>query len=217
MLIFLSLIISQNSFAASSWSSQPSWAQQPNRQAPSQQSYSQRKSYRQEISRETQPFAPDSHNLALDIGQVFLLGSTGDKYDDNIGYQVHYTYGVSEMFGWDSSFGYSSHSDGKFSNTALLSGVRMNLSWFDKVVPYVNAGLGFYKPTYQLSDYTDTSALLFGIHMGGGVTLVLNSQFFFGTSLTFHDMFGTRKETPQGMREIDGTYTSFLLNVGTTF
>lgn len=145
------------------------------------------------------------------------MGDLGSRYSDSIGSQLHYTYGVSEMFGFDSSFGYSNHSDGKYSLTTLLTGLRTNLSWYDKVVPYVIFGLGFYKPSMTLADGTGATATLFGLHLGPGVDLQLTNELFFGAGLTFHDIFGTTKPSTQGPIEIGGTYTSFLLHVGYTF
>jgi hypothetical protein len=153
------------------------------------------------------------------------MGNLGGAYSDNIGTQVHYTYGVSDLFGFDSSLGYSDHSDGKFSMTTLLTGLRMNLSWYDKVIPYAVFGLGFYRPSFQvasnkavISEPTTIAPVLFGVHMGPGVDLELTKQFFFGAALTFHDIFGSERLTPTGgLIDVGGTYTTFLLHAGVTF
>ena len=195
----------------SSWSSQPSWASDAPPPARRSVSQPQRPS-------NLQPFSPGSNNLALDVGQVFLMGDLGNNYEDSLGGQLHYTYGVSDIFGFDSSLGYSNHSDGKFSMTTLLTGLRTNLSWFDRVVPYAVFGLGFYKPSYEISDTTTLSPVLFGIHMGPGVDLQLTQELFFGAALTFHDMFGeTQKLAANSKLDMGGTYTSFLLHAGVTF
>jgi hypothetical protein len=156
------------------------------------------------------------------MGQVFLMGQYGNRYSDSLGTQVHYTYGVSDLFGFDSSLGYSGHSDGQFSMTTLLTGLRMNLSWYDKVVPYVVFGLGFYRPSFNLSDpnglsSTSVSPVLFGVHLGPGVDLELTQQLFFGASLTFHDIFGSTQPTNFGPIDVGGSYASFLVHVGMTF
>lgn len=167
------------------------------------------------------PFAPGSHNLALDMGQVFLMGDLGNKYEDSLGTQLHYTYGVSDLFGFDSSLGYSQHSGGQFSMVSLLSGVRMNMSWYDKIIPYIVAGFGFYRPTYQ--DNTSTvpgslSAVLFGIHMGPGIDLELSKNLFFGAALTYNNMFGTTMALANGSQlGVGGGYTTFLVHLGTSF
>ena len=92
---------------------------------------------------ELAPFAPGTHNIAVDIGQVLLMGSYANGNDSSLGARLHYTYGVSELFGFDASVGLSNHSDGKFTLTSILTGLRTNLSWYDKVIPYFVFGFGF--------------------------------------------------------------------------
>ena len=146
------------------------------------------------------------------------MGDLTRKYSDSIGTQLHYTYGVSEMFGFDSAVGYSSHTDNDFSILSLKTGMRMNLAWYDKVIPYATFGLGFYKPAIEISPTNIVSPVLFGLHGGAGVNLEVTDQLFFGASLTLHDMFGTKKQLASGSElNVDGTYTSFLLNAGVTF
>ncbi len=171
--------------------------------------------------RNVAPFTPTSHNFSIDIGQVFLMGDLADQYEDNIGWQIHYTYGVSDLFGFDTSLGYSSHTEGDLSMAHLKAGLRTNLSWLDRVIPYVVFGLGFYRPDYSVIDNGQTvslSPILFGLHLGPGVDLQVTDQIFFGTSLVFHDIFGTKKTLESGqIEEIGGTFTSFLLQAGFTF
>jgi hypothetical protein len=147
------------------------------------------------------------------------MGDLGNRYSDSIGGQIHYTYGVSDLFGFDSSFGYSS--SGPFSMTSLLAGLRTNLAWYDKVVPYFIFGLGFYRPSYAFTSgeaSTTVAPVLFGIHAGPGVDLEVTRQIFFGASLTFHEAFGTTEVTPTGTTfDAGGTYTSFLLHAGYSF
>jgi hypothetical protein len=211
-LIAATLLLSVSTVHASSWSNEPSWAH-------GQEPTSSRRPIKADAYRENpSPFAPGSNNLALDVGQIFLMGSLGSKYNDSIGSRLHYTYGVSDMFGFDSSLGYSNHSDGDFSMTSLLTGLRTNLAWYDRVIPYVVVGLGFYKPSMRVEGTQMTvSPVLFGLHMGPGVDLQLTDQLFFGASLNFHDMFGSTQKTAAGIIDVDGTYTSFYMRVGMTF
>lgn len=161
------------------------------------------------------PFVPGSSNVSLDVGQVFLMGNLGDRFADSIGSRLSYTYGVSDMFSFNSSFGYSRHSEGGFSMSSLLAGLRTNLAWYDKVIPYGIFGMGFYRPSYREADY---SATLFGVHLGAGVNLELTPSLFFGASMTFHDTFGTDRDLPSGgTLPIGGSFTSFFLSAGVTF
>jgi hypothetical protein len=198
--------------AASSWTqSRPSWA------APTQSSSTSSKhSYAAREESEITPYSPGSHNVSVDIGQVFLMGDLS-KYTDNIGFRARYNYGVSELFAFDGSIGYSSHSDDEFTLTTLLAGMRMNLSWYDKVIPYAAFGMGFYRPSYKIGATNSLSPVLFGLHLGPGVDLVISKQVFFGAGLTFHNMFGTTRVTQQGAYDVGGTFTAFLLRTGMTF
>lgn len=209
--------------AATSWNNQPTWAQgQSNDPAPTtnHRSYPAKESY---AKSNVSPFSPGSNNVSLDVGQVFLMGDLSDTYTNAIGTQIHYTYGVSDVFGFDSSFGYSSHSSqtnptGNFSVTSLLAGMRSNLTWYDKVIPHFILGLGFYKPTMEVSPTQSVSPVMFGLHMGPGIDLELTKQVFFGASLTFHDMFGATATKPGGGTvDVTGSYTSFFLRAGVTF
>jgi hypothetical protein len=222
---------SSNASTGSSWSKQPSWQSEDTPSVSRASKPKEIQSY-SDIS----PFAPGSHNLALDLGQVFLMGDL-TKYNDTIGTQLHYTYGVSDLFAFDSSFGFSSHSGGQLSMLTLLAGMRLNLSWYDKVVPYVILGMGFYRPSYQgvsgttttttaggapvtssSSDLTSVSSILYGIHIGPGIDLELSRNLFFGTALTFHNMFGSTQTLSDGSKfNLGGAYISFLVHIGATF
>jgi hypothetical protein len=158
------------------------------------------------------------------VGQIFLMGDLGANYTDSIGARVHYTYGVSDLFGFDASVGYSDHSDGRMSMSTLLAGLRTNLAWYDKVVPNFVFGMGFYRPSVEVKGLTDPrsvtnlSPLLFGVHVGPAVDLEVTRQIYFGAGLTFHQVFGTTKYTTDNQRiELGGTFASFLLRTGLTF
>ncbi len=163
------------------------------------------------------PFSPNSHNIALNLGQVFLMGNLTEKYSDNLGTQLSYTYGVSDILGFHSSIGYSEHSEGQFSLLSAVAGIRTNLNWYDKVVPNATVGLGFYRPSYQLTPTTSLAPILFGMHLGVGADLVMTKQIFFGAALTFNDIFSNTRQLPSGSFEVGGTYISFNLRAGVTF
>ncbi|HCM41253.1 MAG: hypothetical protein A2Z97_16210 [Bdellovibrionales bacterium GWB1_52_6] len=215
-IFFITLTFQSAGIAGTSWLQQPSWAAG----SPSDSAQERRRTLSTDTRTNISPFAPASNNLAIDVGQVFLMGDLG-QYSDSIGSQIHYTYGVSDLFGFDSSLGYSEHSDGKFSMLSLLTGLRMNLSWYDKVVPYLVFGMGFYRPSYQQSTdgiLSSVSPVLFGVHAGPGVDLELTKSLFFGASLTFHDAFGSTRTSANGKQlEVGGTFSSFLIHAGVTF
>jgi hypothetical protein len=179
------------------------------------------------VYNESSPYSPGTHNLALDVGQVFLMGDL-TRFPDTIGSQIHYTYGVSDIFGFDTSLGYSEHALGKYSMTSFLAGMRMNLSWYDRIIPYAVLGLGFYRPSYENpsgggsatspGDLSSVSAMLFGIHLGPGIDLELSRSLFFGAALTLHQMFGAVTTYSNGTPFFaGGTYTSFLLHADISF
>ena len=224
-LVACSLAIAPSSAWASSWGGSPSWQDE----API---VSRRSSVSRETRTDLTPFSPGSHNIAVDMGQIFLMGDLTTRYENNLGGRLHYTYGVSDIFGFDASLGYSEHSDGKYSMATALAGLRTNLAWFDRVIPHFVFGLGFYRPTYldglvpssssPSSSSSSTlgaaqSLMLFGVHLGPGVDLQITKYLFFGAGLTFHNIFGTRITTPTGPASVGGTFTSFLLRAGVSF
>jgi len=200
-LLIYFLIIPLSANASSEWHQKTSWINR-------------------EKSNPIYPFAPGSNNLAIDVGQIFLMGEMGANYSDSIGSQIHYTYSASELFAFDTSIGYSTHSEGKLSLASGLAGLRTHFGWYDKVVPYAVIGLGFYRPIYRntgaLSEIPSASTL-FGVHVGPGVDLEVTKNLFFGAALTFHDIFATTKPKENASPLIGGTYTSFLLRAGVTF
>ena len=176
------------------------------------------------------PFSPGTHNLALSVGQVFLMGDLSSRYENALGTELHYTYGVSDLFSFESNFGYSSHSGQVNGATAsllhLATGIRTNLIYFDQLVPYFSAGLGFYNlsETRSIDGKTpngatfDVSGLLFGLQLGGGAELLLSNNIFFGAGLTYNTMFAaTKKASNNNLVSMGGSLISFLVHVGFTF
>lgn len=164
--------------------------------------------------RDLTPFTPDSNNISLDIGQNFLVGS---DYQDSIGLQGSYTYGVSELFAFTSSLGYSNHSEGKYSKLHLLVGPRLNLARYDRIIPYVNGGLGFFRASRSINQTNSIDGTMFGIHMGGGADLQLTQETYFGAALTYHQLFGKNKDTSIGPIDLASNYFTFMAHVGYTF
>jgi hypothetical protein len=164
------------------------------------------------------PLAPGTHNLSLGVGQIFMLGDFSNRaYENAIGTQLTYTYGVSELFAFESTFGHSSHSP-DLSLNFLSAGVRTNLIYFDQLVPFFNLGLGFYRSSETLTNGANLSALLFGLQLGTGLDLLISERIFFGTRLAFHDMFSSsKKDSNQVAHEVGGAFASFMIHVGVNF
>jgi hypothetical protein len=183
---------------------------------PTRESHSSKQS---EPSRDLTPLAPGTHNLSLGVGQVFLLGSLGDRYENAIGPEVHYIYGVSDLFSFQSNFGYRSHSSGDLTIWNLDAGLRANLSYFDSLVPFANVGLGFYFPSYTLPTSRATvSALLFGMQLGSGIDLIISNTVFFGAQVNYNTMFDSAKKDSDGnMQTLGGAFLSFMIHAGITF
>jgi hypothetical protein len=167
------------------------------------------------------PFAPNTHNISAELGQIFLVGDLAARYADALGVRLRYTYGVSDIFAFDASFGYSNHSDGKFTMFNGLAGVRLNISWFDRIVPHGVFGLGFYRPSMDFDQpepglATNTSAFLFGIHAGVGIDLQVSKWIFFGTDVMFHTMFAPKQTIPNAPG-LNGVFASFMVHAGVSF
>ncbi len=178
-------------------------------------------------NRNMTPFAPGSHNVSLGVGQNFLMGDLASQYNDALGVRMAYTMGVSEMFALEAAVGYSSHDQAgtpkipkTYSLTTALAGMRVNLSWYDRIVPHAVIGMGFFNPSYELDDKGKTfSPFIFGIHAGPGIDLQLTKQIFFGATLRFQSLFSTRMYIPNSDQRLDvaGTYTALYLHTGVTF
>jgi len=166
------------------------------------------------------PFAPGTHNLSVGVGQDFLFGHLGDTYDNAIGPEIHYDYGVSDLFAFESNFGYHSHSRGTASLSIwnLAAGLRSNLMYFDQLVPYINVDLGFYHPSFTYTNGGSASTTLFGLQLGTGIDLLISNTVFFGAALTYNDMFDSTKADSNGTEQsLGGAYLSFMIHAGFTF
>ncbi len=222
LLLFLSLTLPLSSaHAGSSWKSEPDWVRDDrDASAEHDDTPTTKRSTSREKRRSVSPFSPGSHNISVDIGQVFLLGEMASNYSNSIGARLHYTYGVSEMFGFDASGGYSNHSNGQFSLASAQAGLRVNLSWYDRVVPFAVAGMGFFRPSFDIPTETgieNVAPIAFGLHFGPGIHLELTQRLFFGASLQFQTLFSSRHLLSNNRAiEVGGSFSSFFLHAGFT-
>jgi hypothetical protein len=164
------------------------------------------------------PFAPNTHNLSMGVGQFFLLGKLSNNYENAIGPELNYTYGVSDLFSFQTHFAYHSHSSGAFSAWNLAAGLRANLMYFDQLVPFASVGLGFFNPTFTLADSATVSGLLFGMQIGTGIDLMISNRVFFGAKMMYHNMFDSSKKDSKGnLQDLGGAFASFTVHAGLTF
>ncbi len=206
---------------ASSWSENSddhSYEQTP----PTKNNRSQKETGQSRASTPVQktPLSPGTHNLSLGIGEVFLTGGLSSKFDNAIGTQLQYTYGVSDLFSFESNLGFSSHSNSNnnLNMVQLLTGLRTNLIYFDQLVPFFSGGLGFYHPSLSYNNGQSANAILFGLNLGFGADLLLSDRIYFGTRLTMHDMFSSTTTASDGTSvSIGGTYLSFMVHAGFSF
>jgi hypothetical protein len=157
-------------------------------------------------------FSPGSNNLAFEMG----------PFTNSSGGQLHYTYGISDIFGFDASAGYSSNSDNQFSMGTLLAGLRTNLAYYGHLIPYALCGAGLYKPSYSFENALNTgqdtiSPVLLGIYVGLGTDFQLTHDIYFGGSITVHEIFGGDEQIPGGAISTGGTVAAFLLHAGYSF
>lgn len=158
------------------------------------------------------PFAPDSHNLSVGLGQIFLLSDQQGTLGDSLGVQSEYTYGVSKLLGYQAALSHSNHSNGKYSLTQIRTGTRLNLGTFDQMIPYVNAGIGFNRASSNNLG-SSQSAILFGVYGGAGIDLRISPEVFFGTSLNWSPAF----QSSSSSSTLGASSMQFLGKVGYTF
>jgi hypothetical protein len=168
------------------------------------------------------PFAPGTHNLSIGVGQVFLTGTLNTQaFENTIAPELNYTYGVSDLFAFQSNFSYHSHTGtpGSVSIWNLDAGLRANLAYFDQLVPFADVGLGFYSPTYNFTaTNASVNSLLFGLQLGTGIDLMISNQVFFGAQLRYNSMFDSvKRDSLNTSRTLGGSYLSFMIHAGISF
>jgi len=151
------------------------------------------------------PLSPGSHNLSAEFGQVFMMRDPSDS-GNAFGSQFRYTNGVSQLFGFDSLLGYSSHGGGQLRQIHLGGGARINLVRVDRMISYLSSGLGFYQTSLrQQNQISRTSNTAFGLYCGVGVDLIVTKSMFFGAALQFNHSFSGSGA---------GTYAQILARMG---
>ncbi|MEW6055610.1 MAG: outer membrane beta-barrel protein [Bdellovibrionota bacterium] len=163
--------------------------------------------------------AAGEHGVGLGLGQVLLMGDFAKNFSDSLGYQLTYSYEASAMFGLLATLSMSSHSDATGDNSLDIKGftpnLRINLAYVDKLVIYAFTGFGLFMVDETIGEQAGSVTTL-GFDMGTSLNLALDKHLQFGTTLSFHNIFGktdpaTVTDSSPGL-SIGGTYLMLSLN-----
>ena len=152
-------------------------------------------------------------SFGANVGQVGLTHMS--KYGTNgFGFGGYFSYAPSDLFDLDFNFIYSPHSNGGNNAKALYGTVALKFGLtFDQLLPYLTAGVGFYRNSLNLAGLSD-SATAFGFNFGGGMDVEVGSMVRLGLLVRYHPVFG--KNSSLGGTGVDDVWDA-LFRVGFLF
>lgn len=165
----------------------------------------------------------NSNAAGFQFGQVWPAGAIGHNADGSIAPGIFYEYAASPIFSVQVNLIRSSHNDilTLFSTTA---GIRANLTYYDRLVPYATAGVGLYSVHRKLDNPTVGGPMLevnttnFGLNFGLGADLDLSESFFMGLWVGLHNLFGAKTSTSAGTTEENsGRWSALFIRAGMRF
>ncbi|MDD4973195.1 MAG: hypothetical protein PHY93_02540 [Bacteriovorax sp.] len=171
-------------------------------------------------SNERIPGEIHKHSLGIGVGQTFLRSDLGDNGNDKITADLYYNYSASYSFDFVANAHYSEHTYLNRQSTirGLVLAIKGKGFQFDAFSPFVLGGLGFYLPSasrIQNNVPTETrKQLVFGVNVGAGVELRLNSDVTVGVILHYHDPFDVRQDSGP---KLEGSYMKLLILASYTF
>lgn len=156
----------------------------------------------------------NKHSLGIGIGQTFLRTDFADHGTDKITPDIYYNYSASYSFDFMANLHYSHHE--YLNRDVTIKGLVLSIKGkgfqFDAFAPFVLGGLGFYLPSATRNlggSLTKTrEQLVFGMNVGGGVELRLNSEVTVGVIAHYHDPFDVRQENAA---DLEGSYMKLLI------
>jgi hypothetical protein len=162
----------------------------------------------------------NKHSVGFGLGQTFLAGDFDRDGTDSITLDAFYDYSASHSFDMYANLHYSKHD---FQNRevilpGLALGIKGKFVQFDSFSPYVQGGLGFYRP--KVKRIVDNALVesegkvTFGLNLGAGVELRLNENFKFGILASLHNPFDIKQDLGT---DIEGSYSKLLLTGFYTF
>ena len=156
----------------------------------------------------------NKHSIGLGLGQTFLRSDFHDHGTDKITPDFYYNYSASYSFDFMANAHWSKHKylDRNVTVKGLALSIKGKGFQFDAFSPFVLGGFGFYQPeaTRNLNGVLTKTReqLVFGMNLGGGVELRLNSEFTVGVIAHYHDPFDVRQENTS---DLEGSYMKLLI------
>jgi len=160
------------------------------------------------------PNEVNKQSIGIGLGQTFLRNDFADNGNDKITPDIYYNYSASYSFDFMANLHYSKHE--YLNRNVSIKGLALSIKGkgyqFDAFSPYVLGGFGFYLPSAtRLVGGTPTetrSQLVFGMNLGVGVELRLNSEATVGVIAHYHDPFNVRQELGP---DLNGSYMKLLI------
>lgn len=165
-------------------------------------------------SNERIPGDINRHSIGIGIGQTFLRSDFHEHGTDKITPDFYYNYSASYSFDFMANIHWSKH---KYQNKDVeLKGLALAIKGkgfqFDAFSPFVLGGFGFYEPTATRDIngklIKTREQLVFGVNLGVGVELRLNSDWSVGAIAHYHDPFDVRQDSTP---DLEGSYMKLLL------
>ncbi len=205
--------------------SQPkSFAEKPEAQSKKKTLSAEKIGKERPSARKEGPRIPSSlhkHSLGIGVGQTFLVGKFEDYGENQITWDLLYTYSASHSFDFLANFHSEKYSFKQqwFKSTGLALGIKGKIYQFDAFSPYGLFGFGFYSPKAKrlVSDtllLESSSKTTFGWHMGAGADLRLNHRYSTGLLFQYHNPFDVKQEIGP---EVKGSYAKMLITGMYTF
>lgn len=156
----------------------------------------------------------NKHSIGLGLGQTFLRSDFAEHGTDKITPDIYYNYSASYSFDFLANLHVSKH---KYLNRDVtIKGLALSIKGkgfqFDAFAPFFLGGFGFYLPsaTRNINGVLTPTReqLVFGMNLGGGVELRLNSKATVGVIAHYHDPFDVRQEVGS---DLEGSYMKLLI------
>ncbi len=165
-----------------------------------------------------------SHSAGLQFGQVWVTGDFVEEALSTTAPGLFYEYRASDVFALKIDLKWISlkqglHND-RLSIFSSTAGIRANLVYYDKLVPYAAFGVGLYFVDKSTPDSPgeDLSTSNFGVNLTLGSDLNLSDRAFVGLALTLHQLFSDTATLPNDTKtDVSGRWSSFLLRAGMRF